>query len=157
MSNTAPETSHSNYMLSILGALGSILLFGLIVLIAYVYMFDPEPVNQQRIDQRLTIRGEVDAKQKALTTEYAVVNADEGTVRIPTELAMQLVVKKNQENPDGIFPATIEAAPAPATPSEKSEDKSDEAAETADNSEPTEADPATGEKEASAKPASEAK
>jgi len=144
MSNTAPETSHSNYLLSIIGALGSILLFGLIVLIAYVYMFKPDPVNQQRVQERLAIRGEVESKQKALTTEYAVVNKEAGVVRIPTELAMQLTVKKIAENPEGIFPAADSAAAAPAPAAEP------KAEETPAETEPAKGDSAAGEKEAAA-------
>ncbi|MGE9294456.1 MAG: hypothetical protein ACQKBW_12645 [Puniceicoccales bacterium] len=116
MSNTAPETSHSNYLFSIFGALASMLLFFAIILIAYVYMQRPAPVDQQTIDNRLAKVADVNAKETALTTEYAWVDQKAGIARVPTELAMQLAVKEIAEKPDGIFPAADStAAPAPAS------------------------------------------
>ncbi|MEM9226705.1 MAG: hypothetical protein AAGA45_01950 [Verrucomicrobiota bacterium] len=109
MSDTAPETSHSNYVLSIVGALGSILLFLFIVLIAYVYMFQPPPVDEQRTQERFAFRRDVEAKQTALTTEYAWVDQKEGVVRIPVQVAVPIAVKQIQNNPDGIFPPAEEA------------------------------------------------
>ncbi|MDP0495426.1 MAG: hypothetical protein Q7Q73_04380 [Verrucomicrobiota bacterium JB024] len=113
MSNTAPETSHSNYLFSIFGALGSMLLFFIIILIAYVYMQRPAPVNQQIVDNRLAKLADVTAKETALTTEYAWVDQKAGVVRVPVDLAMQLAVKEIAAKPEGIFPAAA-AAPAPA-------------------------------------------
>ena len=115
MSNTAPETSHSNYLFSIFGALGSMLLFFIIILIAYVYMQRPAPVDQQIVDNRLAKLADVTAKETALTTEYAWVDQKAGVVRVPVDLAMQLAVKEIAAKPEGIFPAAdAAAAPAPA-------------------------------------------
>jgi hypothetical protein len=124
MSNTAPETSHSNYLFSIFGALGSMLLFFIIILIAYVYMQRPAPVDQQIVDNRLAKLADVTAKETALTTEYAWVDQKAGVVRVPVELAMQLAVKEIAAKPEGIFPAAdaTAAAPAPAADAKPAED-----------------------------------
>ncbi len=114
MSNTAPETSHSNYLFSIFGALGSMALFFVIILIAYVYMQRPAPVDQQAIDNRLAKRADVDAKQTALISEYAWVDQKAGTVRVPVDVAMTLAVKEIAAKPDGIFPPAQTPAAAPA-------------------------------------------
>ncbi|MBC2595054.1 hypothetical protein H5P28_12375 [Ruficoccus amylovorans] len=122
MSNTAPETSHSNYLFSIFGALGSMLLFFIIILIAYVYMQRPSPVDQQTIDNRLAKFADVTAKETALTTQYAWVNQKEGIVRVPVDLAMQLAVKEIAAKPDGIFPPAEATPPAPASDDKASAD-----------------------------------
>ncbi|MGE9295269.1 MAG: hypothetical protein ACQKBV_03160 [Puniceicoccales bacterium] len=88
-----PETSHSNYALSILGALGTLLLFALIIFLAYYLPAqDRESANTEIVEQRKTTLAEVEAKQADQATSYGVVNKEEGTVRIPIERAMELVV-----------------------------------------------------------------
>lgn len=140
------------------------LLFLFILFIAYIYMFQPAPVDQQTIDNRLAKRAEVEAKQKALVNEYAWVNQKEGQVRVPVELAMKLAVKEIDAKPgESIFPPAETASPAPASTAndaDKAEEKTAEAVETSTKTEPakdkTAADEAT-EGDASAEATTEKK
>lgn len=94
----APETSHSNMILSIIGALGTLLLFALIVYIAYY-------VPAQRMDsasaniasERKSTLAEVQSQAKDTATTYGVVDAEKEVVRIPIERAMELVVPRLNE------------------------------------------------------------
>lgn len=75
--------------LSVAGVLVAVLLFGFIVLIAYLPT-RPEPVDQDLIDQRVATLAEVNSKQHALATSYGWVDQTKGVVRIPIERAMEL-------------------------------------------------------------------
>lgn len=92
----ALETSHSNYTLSVVGAIGSMLLFGFIIFIAYVPN-RPEPVNEDIITQRKATLAEVRAAQNEAATTYAWINKEQGTVRIPVSQAMTLAAKRLAE------------------------------------------------------------
>lgn len=155
MSNTAPETSHSNYLFSIFGALGSMLLFFIIILIAYVYMQRPAPVDQQTIDNRLAKFADVTAKETALTTQYAWVNQKEGIVRVPVDLAMQLAVREIAAKPEGIFPPAEATAPAPAADEQASADEGSSEEKSAEESKPAAEKPAA-EETSGDKPAADA-
>ncbi|GHC06185.1 hypothetical protein [Cerasicoccus arenae] len=94
----APETSHSNLMLSILGALGTLLLFALIIVIAYyIPAKEREPVNAEIVSERQATLAELKAKETELATSYGVVDQTKGVVRIPIERAMELVVPRLNE------------------------------------------------------------
>lgn len=79
--------------LSFVVAAAFFLLFAIILFIVYVPE-RPGPVDQARIEERLTILKDLKAKdQKALTT-YSWVESSPGTVRIPIDRAMDLVVRE---------------------------------------------------------------
>lgn len=94
----APETSHSNMILSIIGALGTLLLFALLIYIAYY-------VPAQRMDaatgniaaQRKETLAQTQAQAANTASTYKVVDAEKGVVRIPIERAMELVVPRLNE------------------------------------------------------------
>lgn len=84
-----PETSHSNYLLSIVGAVGSLLLFALVIFIAYLPN-RPEPVNAQIVENRLNNLAELEAKQTEQASTYGWINQKDGVVRIPISQAMDI-------------------------------------------------------------------
>lgn len=89
---SATQVSKGNLLLSFLGGLGAILIFVLILSIAYLPN-RPDAVNAQAgIDRQLKAD---DARAAGLQklNGYEVINAQEGVVRIPIQDAMQLTVK----------------------------------------------------------------
>lgn len=99
MSNHSEEVASqptlSNYTLSLIGALLSLLLFVFIVFIAYLPN-RAAPVNQELIEARATRLAEIKAAQQELADNYQWVNKPEGIVRIPIERAMELTVQRLQ-------------------------------------------------------------
>lgn len=91
--HAAPETSHSNYLLSFLGAVGSLLLFAFILFLAYLPN-RPPPVDQEIVNSRLENLAQTRATQRDLASSYGWVNRQEGVVRIPTERAMELAIAR---------------------------------------------------------------
>lgn len=95
----APETSHSNFTLSVIGALGTMLLFGLLIYIAYyVPATDREPANAELVEQRKATLSEMKAAETSAATSYKMLNKETGQVQIPIEQAMQLVVPQLNES-----------------------------------------------------------
>lgn len=95
-----PETSHSNLTLSILGALGTMLLFALIIFLAYYLPAKNRPTTSAEVaaERKQTLIA-LQSQEASVVNSYGVVNAEEGTVRIPIERAMELVVPRlNQES-----------------------------------------------------------
>ena len=82
------QMTRTQFYLSVAGTILAILMFGFIILIAYLPT-RPEPVDQDLIDQRLAIL-EVNSKQHALANSYGWVDQTNGVVRIPIERAMVL-------------------------------------------------------------------
>lgn len=78
-----------HFSLSVAGIILAILMFGFIILIAYLPT-RPKPVDQDLIDQRLAILAEVNSKQHSLANSYGWVDQTKGVVRIPIERAMEL-------------------------------------------------------------------
>lgn len=100
MHNSATEEvqqpTFSNYTLSVIGAIITFLLFVLILVIAYLPL-RPAPVNTEVNQIRTDKYNKVSADQKALVQGYAWVNQQEGSVRIPIDVAMKLTVERLQE------------------------------------------------------------
>ncbi|WOO43649.1 hypothetical protein [Rubellicoccus peritrichatus] len=109
--HTAPETSHSNYYLSFVGAVGSLLLFLFIIFIAYLPN-RPGSVNEDIVENRLNNLATVRAAQKDVATEYAWVNEKEGVVRIPVSQAMKLTAERLGKGEPAFAPAKPKAEAA---------------------------------------------
>jgi hypothetical protein len=86
-----PEVSSSSRLLSFTGAVGAILVFALILYVAYLPN-RPAPVDQQVSDARQAKADEARAAGEAKLNGYEIINAEAGTVRIPIEDAMELTV-----------------------------------------------------------------
>ncbi len=100
---TPTQPTLSNYTLSLIGAVLSLLLFVFIVFIAYLPN-RPAPVDQELVQTRATRLAELNAAQAELADSYKWVNKPEGVVRIPIERAMELTVQRLQstsEESDG--------------------------------------------------------
>ncbi len=89
------EVSKGNKLFTFLGSLGAILIFVLILFIAYLPN-RPDSVNAQANADRQAKADESRAKEQAKLTGYEVVNAQAGKVRIPIEEAMELTVSSYQ-------------------------------------------------------------
>ena len=79
---SASKVSQSNSLLSFLGSLGAILIFALILLIAYLPN-RPAPVDAQVVADRQVKADEARAAGIKKLTNLEVVNAETGTARIP--------------------------------------------------------------------------
>lgn len=90
------ETSWSNLSLSLMAAVGFILLFVLILWVAYVPL-RPEPIPEVTKEKRLETLAEVRNAGLQNTTTYGVVNPNEGIYRIPVDRAMDLTVAKYRQ------------------------------------------------------------
>ena len=85
------EVSSSNLLLSFVGAVGAILVFALILYVAYLPN-RPAPVDQQAYEARQIAADKARADGNAKLNGLAVINAESGSVRIPIADAMELTV-----------------------------------------------------------------
>ncbi|MDC0497451.1 hypothetical protein OAN72_00600 [bacterium] len=99
MSDT--QATKGSSLLTFLGSLGGILIFFLIIWIAYLPN-RPEPVNALATADRQAKADEARAAGIAKVTTTEVIDADLGTVRIPVDQAMKLLV----EDYDGLVKIT---------------------------------------------------
>lgn len=90
------EPGPSREFLSVVGWVGAILIFVLILWLAYL-PYRPAPVDQAVIDRRFQIKAEIESAQQQLISSYAVVDATKGVYRIPIERAMELTVQRLQQ------------------------------------------------------------
>ena len=86
-----PQPSRSNFILTFLGGVGAILIFLLILFIAYLPN-RPAPVDADVVAERQAKADESRAAGIKKITTLEVINAEAGTVRIPIDDAMQRVV-----------------------------------------------------------------
>ncbi len=91
------QTSWGNRTLSVIGGVGFILLFLLILWLAYL-PYRPEPIAQVQAKTRLETLSEIRNASAEATTTYGVVNAKEGQYRIPVDEAMRLTVEKYRKS-----------------------------------------------------------
>jgi hypothetical protein len=87
--------SKSNFLFSFLGALGAILIFVLIIFIAYLPN-RPLPVDEAVVAKRQETADAARATSESKLEGYAVINADAGIVRIPIEEAMKRTLANYQ-------------------------------------------------------------
>ena len=85
------EVSPSSRLLTFVGALGAILVFALILFVAYLTN-RPAAVDQQVNEARQAKADEARAAGVAKLSGYEVINAEAGTVRIQIQDAMELTV-----------------------------------------------------------------
>ena len=91
------QASKSSSLLTFLGSLGGILIFVLIIWIAYLPN-RPAPVNADAAADRQAKADEARAAGTALITTTEVIDAEAGKVRIPVEQAMSILAdKKNYD------------------------------------------------------------
>lgn len=88
------NTSSNSFFLTFLGSLGAILIFALIIFLAYLPN-RPEPINQAVAEARQAKADESRAAGIAKISKYAV-NAD-GSIQIPVDAAMDLVTNEYKD------------------------------------------------------------
>jgi len=99
--NEEIETSWSNRTLSVIGGIGFILLFLLILWVAYL-PYRPDPIAEVQGKQRLENLREVENASAETTTTYGVGNPQEKSYRIPVEEAMRLTVEKYRNSSSAV-------------------------------------------------------
>lgn len=114
ISHNSAEPSENRALLSALAWVGVILLFVLIVWLAYLPT-RPQPIDQALIDQRKKTLADVKAKQAKLVSSYEVVDAQNKIVRIPVERAMELTVQRLNSKSGSDLSNSQSAAPLAAT------------------------------------------
>lgn len=93
MSDSEHETSWGNRTLSVIGGLGFILIFLLILWLAYL-PYRPEPISEVLAQERLDNLQEIENASSEAVSTYGIINPQEGIYRIPVEEAMKLTVEK---------------------------------------------------------------
>lgn len=89
--NLRPEPSDTKVFFSALAWVGAILIFGVIVLIAYGPNQGLNPYDAGA-DERTKIKTEVFAAQEKLATQYQWADQAAGKVRIPLDRAKELTL-----------------------------------------------------------------
>lgn len=84
------QPSSKSFLPSFLGSLGAILIFALIIFLAYLPN-RPEPIDQAAAEERRTKADQARAEGVAKISKYAVKG--DGSIQIPVETAMDLVVE----------------------------------------------------------------
>lgn len=92
ISDVRVDSSRANYILSFLGALGGILLFAIIVLVAYAPNRAPS-INKQQAGVRAERLRELRSKDIEELSTYSVLDKEAGKVRLPIERAMELTAR----------------------------------------------------------------
>lgn len=101
-----PEPSSSNLWLSVAGILGSFLIFGFVLVVAYVpsrketVSVDPQSVDESdrwKLDPHQRREKLLEAQRNAETdaTTYAWIDKSANSVRLPINRAMELVVQEH--------------------------------------------------------------
>jgi len=86
-----PELSTSNRLLSLVGIIGAMLVFGAILFVAYLPS-RPDPVDQAVNEERQAKADEARAAGVAKLAGFEVIDAEAGIVRIPIADAMDSTV-----------------------------------------------------------------
>lgn len=90
------KVSNTSVFYSFLGGIGAILIFLLILMVAYLPN-RPEPVDQSVEEDRQLKADEARAAGIKKISEFAVVNADQGVFQIPVEDAIELTLREYRE------------------------------------------------------------
>ena len=91
------ENTMRTRLLTFAGAFGALLIFALLLLIAYIPN-RPAAVDAEVNAKRKATAAEAIAQGKAKLTGYAVVDAEKQKVRIPIERAMLVTVENYQKS-----------------------------------------------------------
>ena len=89
------ESSTLNQLFMFIGIAGSILIFAVILYVAYLPALPPA-VDKSVGEKRLKAANEVRAAGLAKITVFEVIDAETGVVRIPIKEAMNLTVSEYQ-------------------------------------------------------------
>ncbi|PXA05030.1 hypothetical protein DDZ13_03440 [Coraliomargarita sinensis] len=84
------QSSSKSFLPTFLGSLGAILIFALIIFLAYL-PHRPEPIDQAAAEERQAKADQARAEGIAKISKYAVKG--DGSVQIPVDAAMDLVIE----------------------------------------------------------------
>ena len=85
-------TSTSNTLFTFIGAIGAILIFALIIFVAYLPNIS-DPADQDVRDKRQSDADAVRAEGVAKLNRYELIDKDSGIVRIPIDKAKSLTLQ----------------------------------------------------------------
>ena len=88
---SSEEPTISNKLLTFVGIIGAILIFALVMFVAYLPTL-PDPANQKTWDDRQAAADAARAAGAAKLEGYEVINQEAGIVRIPIEDAKALTL-----------------------------------------------------------------
>lgn len=90
-----PSSSPKNFWVTLAAIIGGFAIFLLILFIAYLPQKPaPLPEGTKTPAERASILADLRAKEKAAATSYGWVDQAAGTVRLPTERAVELTIKE---------------------------------------------------------------
>ena len=87
-----PASNTNSSLLTFVGAIGAILIFALIIFVAYLPNI-PDPADQDIRDKRQSDADTVRAEGVAKLNRYELIDKDSGTVRIPIDKAKSLTLQ----------------------------------------------------------------
>ena len=86
------ETNTKNTLFTFIGAIGAILIFALIIFVAYLPNIS-DPADQDVRDKRQSDADAVRAEGVAKLNRYELIDKDSGIVRIPIDKAKSLTLQ----------------------------------------------------------------
>jgi hypothetical protein len=122
MSNpeTRPAATFANWVLSVAGVLGSIVVVAGVLAVSYLNTRPSGGVDAGAAADRAKLLAEVRAKETQLYNNFSWVDQAKGVVRIPVELAMKLEAalldKETKGKPAPPARLSLAASPAAFTP-----------------------------------------
>lgn len=87
------KESPSSSVLTVVGIIGSMLLFAIILGLTYIPS-SKEAVNQEIVDKRLATRASIDAAGARALDEAALIDVEKKIYKIPVEQAVGLTIAK---------------------------------------------------------------
>ena len=87
-----PASNTNNSLLTFVGAIGAILIFALIIFVAYLPNIS-DPADQDVRDKRQSDADAVRAEGVAKLNRYELIDKDSGIVRIPIDKAKSLTLQ----------------------------------------------------------------
>lgn len=91
----ADEPPRGPFLHTVLGWVGVILIFVIILAVTY-YPNQAPPVDEARAQERLSVRKDLDATYRGEVAEYKVLDAPNGVYRIPISEAMELIAQESK-------------------------------------------------------------
>lgn len=110
------EPSDNRLLVSAVAWIGVMLIFAVIVVIAYVYNREPVSAVAEGADERYAIKEQRLAEQQRIIESYAWIDQNAGQLRIPVERAMALTLAELRAERADQSAAQQASAPAPAAP-----------------------------------------
>jgi hypothetical protein len=118
--NTVPAATFANWVLSVAGVLGSLVIVAGVLAVSYLNTRPAAGVDAAVVAERVQKLAAVRTKEQQLYNNYAWVDQAKGVVRLPVPVAMSLTAKRlgeaTQNQPAVPARLTLAASPVAQTP-----------------------------------------